>query len=145
MPSSPSCTAGRRLSSTAFPIACPYCGATCQRRRPDPVTSETVIPGIGGIDAVREFLVGARGRRRLGRELAAMVAHDHAIAGVRLHRAKLKPGRKLSGWYTVDVAGVDGGRWRWEVAVTWVPAADGRRDGGDAGAARPARNRPERS
>jgi aminoglycoside phosphotransferase (APT) family kinase protein len=40
---------------------------------------------------------------------------------------------------------VDGSRRRWEVAVTWVPAGDGRRDGGDAVAAGQARNRPERS
>jgi aminoglycoside phosphotransferase (APT) family kinase protein len=101
------------------------------------VTPDTVISGAGGIDTVREFLVGARGRRALCRELAAMVAHDHAIAGLRLHRAKLKPGRKLSGWYTVDVADVDGGRSRWEAAVTWMPAQ------GDMEAAGPVGDSPD--
>lgn len=104
-----------------------------------------VISGSGGIAAVREFLVGVHGRRRLAHELGAMVADDHTIAAVRLHRAKLKPGRKLSGWYTVDVAGPAGDRRRYEAAVTWTPggdeaeAAEPAGDGGDRAPSAPFR------
>ena len=86
------------------------------------MTTEPVISGRGGVDAVRDQLVGARWQRRLGRELAAMLEDRHTITGLHLHRAKLKPGRKLSGWYTVDVAGAEDRHWRREVAVTWTPA-----------------------
>lgn len=93
------------------------------------MTTEPIISGESGVEAVRDHLVGARWQSRLGRELAAMLDEPHTIAGVRLHRAKLKPGRKLSGWYTVDAAGADGRCRRREVAVTWTPVGE---DGAEA-------------
>ena len=98
------------------------------------MTPHAVISGRGGDAAVRRLLVGAHARRRLAGELTAMVAGDHAIAGMRLHRAKLKPGRKLSGWYTVDVLCPDGRRVQREVAVTWTAAEAGADTGAEEAA-----------
>ncbi|MGZ4172458.1 MAG: phosphotransferase [Solirubrobacteraceae bacterium] len=79
------------------------------------------LSGRAGPEGVRWLLLGSEPRRAVRDALHGLLAEDHRIPSLRMHRAKFKPGRKLSAWYVVDVADDRGGRSARHVAVTWVP------------------------
>lgn len=68
---------------------------------------------------VRALLYGRPSRLVLRRELAGLLAPGATAGRIRLERAKFKPGRKLTGYYTVEVAHA-GDRSIRPVEVTWA-------------------------
>jgi hypothetical protein len=81
----------------------------------------TVVDGSAGADGVRRFLEGPPAREALAR-LEAMLEPGAVIRDCRIHRVKLKPGRKLSAWAVALVRDPRGNLSSRHVAVTWSPA-----------------------
>ena len=85
-----------------------------------------VVAGSAGSAGLRRFLAGDATRRRLVGELEAMLERGWTVTGCDLYRAKLKPGRKLSGWYLAEVRDPLGRVHTRHVAAVWLadlPAA----------------------
>jgi len=97
------------------------------------VDPDGALSGRGGERAVRELLLGA-GQDALAGLLESMAGDRRAVRTLRLRRAHLKPGRKLSTEYDVELHGI---RRPVAVAATWhcggMPA--GALAGAEAGAA----------
>ncbi|MEP6463113.1 MAG: aminoglycoside phosphotransferase family protein [Frankiaceae bacterium] len=85
-----------------------------------------MLAGRAGVDGVRGLLYGRSTRTRLRPGLASLLTEGATLARLRLERAKLKPGRKLTGYYLVDVRLLDGVPVSRAVEVTW--SADGAPD-----------------
>jgi aminoglycoside phosphotransferase (APT) family kinase protein len=80
-----------------------------------------VLSGRAGADGVRRFLEGAPAREAWAR-LEALLEPGAAVRDFRIHRVKLKPGRKLSAWCVALVRDPRGHLCSRHVAVTWSPA-----------------------
>ncbi len=85
------------------------------------------LAGRAGVEAIRGLLYGRSTRDRLRDGLTDLLTPGVGVVRLRLERAKLKPGRKLTGYYLAAVPRVDGGAGpptvTRAVEVTW--SADG--------------------
>jgi Phosphotransferase enzyme family len=80
-----------------------------------------VVNGSAGADGVRRFLQGPAAAQAWAR-LEALLEPGAAVHDCRIHRVKLKPGRKLSAWCVAVVRDPGGHLRSRHVAVTWCPA-----------------------
>jgi hypothetical protein len=80
-----------------------------------------VVNGSTGAAGLRRFLEGPPAREAWAR-LEALLEPDAAVCDCRIHRVKLKPGRKLSAWAVALVRDPRGNLSSRHVAVTWSPA-----------------------
>jgi len=87
---------------------------------------EDVLSGKAGLDGVQWVLNGQSSRRRLRNEAESMLRHGYSAGPFHLTRAKFKPGRKLSAYFTfpaLDAAGQ--ASYSVHLAVVWQkPLAD---------------------
>jgi len=81
----------------------------------------TLLGGGAGVAGVRALLYGSGARRVLREQLAALLEPGAAVGRCRLDRAKFKPGRKLTGYYLIEVLHRAGRDVR-AVEVTWHAA-----------------------
>jgi len=111
------------------------------------VNRSEALSGRAGADGVRWALLAPPLRQVLRQELRGLLADPGALGACRLHRAKFKPGRKLSAWYEVGLNQDDQGHGHGprgasrQIAVTWTVPADATtrgRSAGDAAADRAA-------
>ncbi len=95
------------------------------------------LSGRAGVDGVRWVLLAPPLRQVLRQQLRGLLGEPGTLGACRLHRAKFKPGRKLSAWYEVglDHDGATRQAVR-QIAVTWTvqdgegPATATATDGG---------------
>ena len=80
-----------------------------------------VVNGSAGADGVRRFLEGPPAMGAWA-HLEALLEPGAALRDCRIHRVKLKPGRKLSAWGVAIVRDPRGNLCSRHVAVTWSPA-----------------------
>ena len=78
--------------------------------------SADVVSGRAGFGEVRSMLLGPAAPRAV----EALLGAGCMLEKCEVYRAKLKPGRKLSAWYVVEIARPDGSRTHRHVAVTWT-------------------------
>jgi hypothetical protein len=79
------------------------------------------VSGRAGADGLRRFLDGPPAQAAWA-SLEALLEPGAAVRGCRIHRVKLKPGRKLSAWCVAIVRDPRGNLCSRHVAVTWSPA-----------------------
>jgi len=90
------------------------------------------LSGHAGVDGVRWALLAPPVRQVLRQELRGLLTDPAALGTCRLHRAKFKPGRKLSAWYEVGLNHDGASR---QIAVTWTVPGDAAAAARDADAA----------
>jgi Ser/Thr protein kinase RdoA (MazF antagonist) len=71
------------------------------------MNQEEVLSGKGGVAGVQRLLNGASSRRLLKGEVQKMLREGYHVGTLRLTRAKFKPGRKLSAYFTFPVLDAD--------------------------------------
>jgi aminoglycoside phosphotransferase len=64
---------------------------------------DSVIDGSRGIEGIRWLLLGPQSRRAVAAGIAGMLAPGWQVDSLELRRTKVKPGRKLSAWYDVEL------------------------------------------
>jgi hypothetical protein len=85
---------------------------------------DNVLMGRDGLAGVQGVLSGRPGRRALRQGLESLLPDRAGLGPCYLRRAKYKPGRKLTGYYDVDLRGVGADKpGRRSIAVTWTDAA----------------------
>jgi hypothetical protein len=93
------------------------------------VSAAGPVFGRGGSRAVREALAGDAARRQLAGTVGAMLEPGWTVGSCSLYRAKLKPGRKLSGWYRIELRDAAGRRCERHVAAAWLAGGPPEDDG----------------
>ena len=79
-----------------------------------------VLSGAAGLEGVQWALCGPAMRKVLRGQLAALLPPGQ-LGVCRLDRAKFKPGRKLTGYYNVDLRAPATAPDTRPIAVTWTP------------------------
>jgi hypothetical protein len=79
-----------------------------------------VLSGAAGLEGVQWALCGPAMRKVLRGQLAALLPPGQ-LGVCRLDRAKFKPGRKLTGYYNVDLRAPGAAPDTRPIAVTWTP------------------------
>ena len=69
---------------------------------------EEVLSGTAGVEGVQRLLNEQSSRRLLKREVQKMLREGYHTGPLRLTRAKFKPGRKLSAYFTFPVLDANG-------------------------------------
>ncbi|HKY55862.1 MAG TPA: aminoglycoside phosphotransferase family protein [Anaerolineales bacterium] len=90
------------------------------------MNQEDILTGNAGVDGIQLLLNGQWSRRLLRREAQSMLRDDYRAGPFHLTRAKFKPGRKLSAYFTfpaLDAAGKVSDSVH--LAVTWQSTLDG--------------------
>ncbi|MCE7983548.1 MAG: aminoglycoside phosphotransferase family protein [Caldilinea sp. CFX5] len=85
------------------------------------MTIDEALSGAAGLAGVQWVLYGAPVQRALQELLATLLAPPATVRACRLLRAKVKPGRKLTAYYEVELAGQsDAPPQPRAIAVTWT-------------------------
>ena len=90
---------------------------------------EDLLSGKAGLAGIHRLLNGQSSRRRLRRDVQSMLRPGYRLGPLQLTRAKFKPGRKLSAYFTfptVDAAGQPGHLVH--IAAAWQNQLDGTKD-----------------
>jgi thiamine kinase-like enzyme len=86
---------------------------------------EEVLSGNAGVTGIQRLLNGQSSRALLKREVQKMLQEGYRIDSFQLTRAKFKPGRKLSAYFTVPVLHTkDQASYLMQIAVTWQNELD---------------------
>ncbi len=89
------------------------------------MNQEEILSGKAGVEGVQRLLSGSSSRRRLKQEVQKMLQEGYHVGQLRLTRAKFKPGRKLSAYFTFPVLDAkDQARHIAHLAVTWQNELD---------------------
>jgi hypothetical protein len=97
-----------------------------------------VLAGRAGVSGLRDLVMDRAAGRGPQRTIHGLLEDPDCLTRCLLTRVKFKPGRKLSAHYEVLVRDRDGGLEPRSVAVTWIPADAGSRDGRRTGTQRAA-------
>ncbi|MDX6533262.1 MAG: hypothetical protein QOF68_1006 [Gaiellales bacterium] len=82
---------------------------------------DSVIDGSRGIEGIRWLLLGRESRRAVAAGIAGMLAPGWEVGSLELQRSKVKPGRKVSAWYEVELRELASDcRRSYAVAATWT-------------------------
>lgn len=93
------------------------------------MNQEDVLSGKAGLAGIHRLLNGQSSRRRLRRAVQSMLRAGYRLGPLQLTRAKFKPGRKLSAYFTfptVDAAGQPGHLVH--IAAAWQKDLEGAKD-----------------
>ena len=86
---------------------------------------EDILSGKAGVAAIQQILNGQSSRRLLKREVQRMLREGYRVGPLKLTRAKFKPGRKLSAYFTFPAFDTAGKASQLvNLAVTWQPTLD---------------------
>jgi hypothetical protein len=72
------------------------------------MNQEDVLSGKAGLEGLHRLLNGQSSRRRLRRDVQSMLRSGYRLGPFQLTRAKFKPGRKLSAYFTVPILTASG-------------------------------------
>src|SRR5215211_7849684 len=87
---------------------------------------EELLSGKAGLAGIHSALSGQASRRLLRKEVEAMLQPGYHAGPFQLTRAKFKPGRKLSAYFTFPVFDAAGKACPpMHIAVTWENSLDG--------------------
>src|SRR5688500_17333059 len=87
---------------------------------------EDILSGNAGLGGIQWALNGQSSRRLLRSEVQTMLRPDYRAGPFHLTRAKFKPGRKLSAYFTFPALdAVSGARHSVHLAVTWQKTLEG--------------------
>ena len=90
------------------------------------MNQEDILSGAAGLMAIQQVLNGPSSRRWLRSEVQRMLRPGYRAGRLHLTRAKFKPGRKLSAYYTFPTIDPEGRASHWvQLAVTWRKNLDG--------------------
>jgi hypothetical protein len=89
------------------------------------MNQEEILSGKAGVAGVQHLLNGQSSRRLLKREVQKMLREGYHVGPLRLTRAKFKPGRKLSAYFTFPVLDANAQTSHTaHLAVTWQNSLD---------------------
>ena len=89
------------------------------------MNQEEILSGNAGVAGIQHLLHGQSSRRRLREEVQAMLRPGYQAGTFNLTRAKFKPGRKLSAYFTLPVLDAkDETSHSVHLAVTWQNSLD---------------------
>src|SRR5215210_676835 len=87
---------------------------------------EDVLSGKAGLAGIQQLLNGSSSRRLLRSEAQSMFREGYRAGPLHMTRAKFKPGRKLSAYFTFPALdSADRVCDSVHLAVTWQPTLDG--------------------
>ena len=90
------------------------------------MNNEYILSGNAGLEGIQWVINGQSSRRLLRREVQSMLRQGYRAGPFHLTRAKFKPGRKLSAYFTFPVLDAVGqARHSVHLAVTWQKTLDG--------------------
>ena len=90
------------------------------------MNQEDILSGKAGVAGAQHLLNGQSSRRLLKKEVQKMLQEEYRVGQFQLTRAKFKPGRKLSAYFTFPALDKDGRTSQViHLAVTWQPNLDG--------------------
>jgi thiamine kinase-like enzyme len=91
------------------------------------MNSEDALSGKAGVAAIQQVLHGQTSRRLLRREVQKMLRKGYHIGPLDLTRAKFKPERKLSAYFTFPAMDAEGNaRYPVHLAAAWQRDLDGK-------------------
>src|SRR4030067_3809735 len=99
------------------------------------MTQEDILSGRAGLAGIQRLLNGESSRRLLRSEAQSMLRQGYRAGPFHLTRAKFKPGRKLSVYFTFPVLDAVGqASHSVQLAVAWRKTLDGNHHPDDRGA-----------
>jgi hypothetical protein len=89
------------------------------------MNQEEILSGKAGVEGVQRLVRGPSSHRLLKQEVQKMLQEGYHVGQLRLTRAKFKPGRKLSAYFTFPVSDAkDQASHNAHLAVTWQNELD---------------------